>query len=76
MRCPICDTFHREYDQACEEETTVTLQLRSDTMLQTRQESEGPRADQERWEAVLSSRMRQMKALTRLEEHKAQAHAA
>jgi hypothetical protein len=76
MRCPICDELHREHSLACKEEATASLQQRYDVMLLPQHESAGPGALQERQETILSSKKRQLKITTRLEQHKALAHSA
>ncbi len=76
MRCPVCDELHREHSLACKEEAIASLQQRYDAMLRPPLESADPQALQERQETILSSKKRQLKITTRLEQHKALAHSA
>jgi hypothetical protein len=76
MRCPVCDELHREHSLACKEEATASLKQRYDVMRRPPKENADPSALQERQETILSSKKRQLKITSRLEQHKALAHSA
>jgi hypothetical protein len=76
MRCPVCDELHREHSLACKEEATASLKQRYDVMRQPPTENADPSSLQERQETILSSKKRQLKIVSKLEQHKALAHSA
>jgi hypothetical protein len=76
MQCPLCDELHREHDLACEEEATVSLQQRYELMLPRENECPDPNELQQRQEKILSSKKRQLRISSRLEQHRALAHSA
>lgn len=77
MRCPVCDGLHDEYSLACEAEAAATLQQRyDDIILRPRQEGTDQDTREKRQETILSSKKRQLKTVSHLEQHRTLAHSA
>lgn len=73
VRCLVCNRLHDEYSVACEAEATVSLQQRYQLI---QPEGAGPETSQKHQEDILSSRLRQLKIASRLEQHRTLAHSA
>jgi hypothetical protein len=76
MRCPVCDQLHDELSLACKEEASASLQQRYDVMLGSERKAPGRVTSQQHQETILSSRKKQVKIASRLEEHQTLAHSA
>ena len=66
MRCSICEGLHREHTRECATEAQAIIQ----------QQTSGSSLTEQVEEVVTSSRKRQVKIASKLNDHKAQAHAA
>jgi hypothetical protein len=74
MKCPICESLNREHSRECEIEAAAVIRQGSELVRTSRADSSG--TDQNLVEAALASRKRQLKITSRLQQHKAAAHAA
>ena len=75
MRCPVCDALHLENSLACEAEATAILQQRYE-MIGGDPQNPSPNQFKESQDIVVSSRHRQLKIASKLENHRALAHSA
>jgi hypothetical protein len=81
MRCPLCDQLYREHTVACQAEATATLEQRHDTILVPQPEGISHEVlsgdtSQRLEETILSSRKKQLRIRSHIQQHKALAHSA
>jgi hypothetical protein len=73
MRCSVCDALHREKNLACEVEAAAVLQQRYEMIRPYPVEADLDQA-QQRQETVVSSRRKQWKIESQIQEHRSLAH--
>ena len=73
MKCPVCESLHREHNQLCEEEARLTLAERTGKPVLS---SADPAHSAPLRERILSARKRQSRVASDLRNHKALAHSA
>jgi hypothetical protein len=71
MKCPVCESLHREHNQLCEEEARLTLAERTGKPAASDSGRSAPLR-----ERILSARKRQSRVASDLQNHKAMAHSA
>ncbi len=71
MKCPVCESLHREHNQLCEEEARLTLAERTAKSVAAEPAPSAPLRDR-----ILSARKRQSRVASDLRNHKALAHSA
>jgi len=73
MKCPVCESLHREHNQLCEEEARLTLAERTAKSGASAADAAPPAQLREK---ILSARKRQSRVASDLRDHKAMAHSA